>query len=106
MENETVGVIAELLLLGEIEHYSTMRTTTVNQGTISSVQNQGSAGAASTGAGPGGEENTWSAPILPNLRKTEKDDGEGPEDKHSVYNSNRRRESYRSSLSRLAKSIA
>ena len=34
MENETVDTITELLLLGDVGYYSTMKTTTVNQETI------------------------------------------------------------------------
>ena len=81
MENETVGVIAELLLLGEVEHYSTMKTTTVNQETVAGMQNQGSADAVEDNRAAGGESTISNALSL-NPRKTEKDDDEEPEDNH------------------------
>ena len=81
MENETVGVIAELLLLGDVEHYSTMKTKTVNQETVSGMQNQGSPDADINNSATGGE-NTISDALSLNPQKTEKGDDEGLEDKH------------------------
>ena len=72
MENETVGVIAELLLLGDVQHDSAVKTIAVDQEIVSGAQNQGAAGMG----------NTRSNALSLNPQKVRKDDDEGPEDEH------------------------
>ena len=77
MENETVGTIVELLLLGDVQYYSAVKTATVYQGTTSGAQNQRSADVDNGGSGG---EPPRSDGLSRIRQKSESDDGERPED--------------------------
>jgi len=79
MDNETVGTIAELLLLSNVQHYSAMKTVTVNQRTGSGVQDQRLPDVDNEGTGG---ETSRSDGHLYNPEKSEQHDGEGLRNDH------------------------
>ena len=80
MGNETVGTIAELLLLGNVQHYSAVKIATINQRTSSGVQNQQS---PDVNNGRTGREISRSDVHSYNPEKSEQYNEEGPENDYS-----------------------